>query len=217
VTTIALSVNGRTVEGSVEPRTHLADFLRETLHLTGTHLRCEQGVCGACTLLIDGAPARSCITFAVSCAGAEVTTIEGLERDSIIEKLRDAFSREHGLQCGFCTPGMLITARDIVMRLPNADEGRVRRELSGNLCRCTGYVGIVRAISRVLEERKAANPVAVPNQSRLGPVGARPLRIAKDDASRPGIFLRKITAASSDFIRVFSKRLRPMIMRRKAR
>jgi aerobic carbon-monoxide dehydrogenase small subunit len=205
VTVIALSVNGRMVEGSVEPRTHLADFLRETLHLTGTHLRCEQGVCGACTLLIDGAPARSCITFAVSCAEAEITTIEGLERDPIIEKLRDAFSREHGLQCGFCTPGMLVTARDIVMRLPDADERRVRRELSGNLCRCTGYGGIVRAISRVLEEQKTVSPAVVPDRTRLGPVGARPLRTAKDDALRPGIFLRKITAAGSDFIRVFRK------------
>jgi carbon-monoxide dehydrogenase small subunit len=191
VTAIAFSVNGRKVEGAVEPRTHLADFLRETLHLTGTHLRCEQGVCGACTLLLDGAPARSCITFAVSCAEAEITTIEGLEHDPIIEKLRDAFSREHGLQCGFCTPGMLITARDIVTRLPNADESRVRRELSGNLCRCTGYGGIVRAISRVLEEQKATNPVDMPIRSRLGPVGARLTPIAINSPPTPGIFLRQ--------------------------
>jgi aerobic carbon-monoxide dehydrogenase small subunit len=173
VTEIDLLVNGCKVKGSVEPRMHLADFLRENLHLTGTHLRCEQGVCGACTLLIDGALARSCIAYAVLCQEAEVTTIEGLEQDPIIGKLRDAFSREHGLQCGFCTPGMLITARDIVRRLPDADEQRVRLELSGNLCRCTGYAGIVRAICLVLEEYKAVKTVAMPKRVRLGPVGAR--------------------------------------------
>ncbi len=175
MTGISLLVNGSKVERSVEPRVHLADFLRETLHLTGTHLRCEQGVCGACTVLIDGAPARSCITYAVSCQEAEITTIEGLEDDPIMERLRDAFTREHGLQCGFCTPGMLITARDIVTRLRDADERRVRIELSGNLCRCTGYTGIVRAICRVLEERRLAKIAGLPQRTRLGPVGARRL------------------------------------------
>src|SRR5262249_53190470 len=163
----------------VEPRTHLADLLREKLSLTGTHLRCEQGPCGACTLLIDGQPARSCITYAVLCEGAQITTIEGLEDDPVMVALRRAFTAEHGLQCGFCTPGMLMTARDIVMRLPDADEKRIRLELSGNLCRCTGYVGIVRAIRRVLEERRLGR-LAIPVAERrtLGPVGsqhARPL------------------------------------------
>jgi len=180
VTDIGLIVNGCRATGSVEPRTHLADFLREHMHFTGTHLRCEQGVCGACTILIDGAPARSCITYAVSCQEAEITTIEGLEHDPIMEKLRDAFSREHGLQCGFCTPGMLITARDIVTRLPDADERRVRVELSGNLCRCTGYAGIVRAVCRVLKECRAANIAAMPLRARLGPVGARQLAPARE-------------------------------------
>ncbi|MDB5515911.1 MAG: carbon monoxide dehydrogenase, partial [Tardiphaga sp.] len=110
------TVNGKPVAHGVEPRTHLADFLREKLRLTGTHLRCEQGVCGACTVLIDGRPARSCITYAALCDGAAVDTIEGLENDAVTARLRRAFSLEHGLQCGFCTPGMLVTARDIVMR-----------------------------------------------------------------------------------------------------
>ncbi|MGA7322923.1 MAG: 2Fe-2S iron-sulfur cluster-binding protein, partial [Rhodomicrobium sp.] len=175
MTDISLIVNGSRVTGSVEPRTHLADFLREHLHFTGTHLRCEQGVCGACTILIDGALARSCLTYAVSCQEAEVTTIEGLEYDPIMEKLRDAFSREHGLQCGFCTPGMLITARDIVTRLPHADDKRVRVELSGNLCRCTGYAGIVRAVCRVLDECRTQEVTAPPGRIRLGPVGVRQL------------------------------------------
>jgi carbon-monoxide dehydrogenase small subunit len=175
---LELTVNGRPVSADIEPRMHLADFLRERLHLTATHLRCEQGVCGACTLLVDGEPARSCITYAVSCRGAEVTTLEGLESDPIMEALRAAFTAEHGLQCGFCTPGMLMTARDIVRRLPDADAARVRKELSGNLCRCTGYAGIVRAICRVLAERRADATAAGPpaqahRPSSLGPVGAR--------------------------------------------
>src|SRR5215470_13081580 len=145
MTKFALTVNDRLFETQVEPRTHLGDFLRDQLRLTGTHLGCEHGVCGACTVLIDGQPARSCITFAVACDGLDVRSIEGFETDEPMAQLRAAFSREHGLQCGFCTPGMLIAARDVVLRLPDADERRVRVELSGNLCRCTGYVGIVRA------------------------------------------------------------------------
>jgi carbon-monoxide dehydrogenase small subunit len=111
-------------------------------------------VCGACTLEIDGAPARSCIAYAVACDGAQVRTIEGFAEDRVMEALRQAFTAEHALQCGYCTPGMLVTARDIVLRLPDADEARIRLELSGNLCRCTGYVGIVRAIQRVLVARR---------------------------------------------------------------
>ncbi|MCS0503678.1 xanthine dehydrogenase family Fe-S subunit [Ancylobacter mangrovi] len=171
MTDIRLSVNGRPIAGACEPRTHLADFLRDRLDLTGTHLRCEQGVCGACTVLIDGAPARSCINYAVNCQGAEVTTIEGFGGDQVMSRLRTAFHEEHALQCGFCTPGMLVTARDIVLRLPEANPAQVRTELSGNLCRCTGYAGIVRAICRVLDERRGAAPVSA---GRLGPVGARP-------------------------------------------
>ena len=179
--TVSLTVNGRAVTEAIDERTHLADFLREKLTLTATHLRCEQGVCGACTLLIDGQPARSCITYAALCDGAEVTTLEGLEHDPVMAALRRAFMAEHGLQCGFCTPGMLVTARDIITRLPEADDARIRLELSGNLCRCTGYVGIVRAIRRVAAERKAGRLAPVTSaRDRLGPVGARSAAPAAD-------------------------------------
>ena len=150
--TTTLSVNGQSVSASVEPRTHLADFLREGLNLTATHIGCEHGVCGACTLFVDGRPVRSCLTFAVSCGGADVRTIEGLQDDPVMASLRQAFTANHALQCGYCTPGMLATAYDIVTRLPDADEARIREELAGNLCRCTGYAGIVEAIRDVLTQ-----------------------------------------------------------------
>jgi carbon-monoxide dehydrogenase small subunit len=151
---VDITVNGRMISAEIEPRTHLADFLRDQRMLTGTNLGCEHGVCGACTLMIDGAPMRSCIIPAVSCAGAEIRTIEDFDLDPLMIELRAAFTAEHALQCGYCTPGMLATARDIVMRLPQADEARIRRELSGNLCRCTGYVGLVRAVRRVLDAHR---------------------------------------------------------------
>lgn len=151
---VRLQVNGKAVCGAVEPRLNLADFLRDHLLLTGTHVGCEHGVCGACTLLIDGAPARACISLAIGCEGADVRTIEGFDDDCVMAALREAFAAEHALQCGYCTAGMLVTARDIVLRLPDADEARIRKELAGNLCRCTGYVGIVRAIERVLAARR---------------------------------------------------------------
>ena len=171
---IELSVNQRTVRISAEPRTNLADFVRDKLDLTGTHLGCEHGVCGACTVLVDGVPARSCITYAVACEGAEVTTIEGLDEDGVTTELRAAFTREHALQCGYCTPGMLVSARDLVLRLPDADERLIRVGLSGNLCRCTGYVGIVRAVQSVIEARRARNIAPEPGGERkvLGPVGS---------------------------------------------
>jgi carbon-monoxide dehydrogenase small subunit len=171
---IALTVNARAVEASVEPRTHLADFLRDGLDLTGTHLGCEHGVCGACTLLLDDMPARSCITYAVACDGARVTTIEGLDDDEITMELRAAFTREHALQCGYCTPGMLISARDLVLRLPVPDERQIRVGLSGNLCRCTGYVGIVRAVRAVIDQRRLRGILPVPGGGRtsFGPVGS---------------------------------------------
>ena len=149
---LSLKINDRDVSHEVSPRTHLGDFLRENEHLTGTHLGCEHGVCGACVVLLDGQPVRSCITYAVACEGKSVTTIEGYDNDPVMSRLRIAFSTHHALQCGYCTPGMLATARDIVLRIPNASERVVRAELSGNLCRCTGYVGIVEAILAVLED-----------------------------------------------------------------
>jgi len=195
---IALTVNQRAVQASVEPRTNLADFVRDKLDLTGTHLGCEHGVCGACTVLLDGAPARSCITYAVACEGAEVTTIEGLDVDEVIVELRSAFTREHALQCGYCTPGMLVSARDLVLRLPEADERQIRVGLSGNLCRCTGYVGIVRAVQSVIDQRRARNIAPEPDGGRkiLGPVGsgrsvhdgvdrAERIRLVENDPTSP--------------------------------
>jgi aerobic carbon-monoxide dehydrogenase small subunit len=170
---LALKINGRNVNAEVEPRTHLADFVREGQNLTGTHLGCEHGVCGACTILVDGVPVRSCITYAVSCNGASITTIEGLDDDEIAKELRAAFSREHALQCGYCTPGMLISARDLVLRVYAASEHDVRVAMSGNLCRCTGYVGIIDAICSVIADRRARGITAIPGAGRsaLGPAG----------------------------------------------
>jgi aerobic carbon-monoxide dehydrogenase small subunit len=157
MTRVNLTVNGKAVSAEVDARTHLADFLREQRLLTGTNIGCEQGVCGACTLMIDGQPMRSCIVYASACEGAEVRSIESFDDDEVMGQLREAFSAEHALQCGYCTPGMLASARDIVCRLPDADEARIRHELSGNLCRCTGYVGLVRAVKRVIDQRRLAS------------------------------------------------------------
>jgi len=159
---VTLTVNGRQHRIEIEPRTHLADALREHCGLTATHIGCEHGVCGACTVEVDGAPQRSCLQSAVRFEGKSVTTLEALDDDPLAAELRAAFTREHALQCGYCTPGMLMTARDIVRRLPDADEARVREELAGNLCRCTGYAGIVRAIESVLQARRAAAPATAP-------------------------------------------------------
>jgi aerobic carbon-monoxide dehydrogenase small subunit len=174
MTTIGLTVNGRAISKPGDPRTHLADFLRDQLDLTGTHLGCEHGVCGACTLLLDDVPARSCITLAVACDGARITTIEGLDHDEIAIELRAAFSREHALQCGYCTPGMLISARDLVLRLDTSDERAIRIGMSGNLCRCTGYVGIIRAIRSVIDTRRSRGIAPIPGagRQRLGPAGS---------------------------------------------
>ena len=154
---VNLTINGTTMVSEIDPRMTLADFLRDQERLTGIHLGCEHGVCGACTIMIDGEPARSCIIYAVSCDGSNIQTIEGSHDDPVISELQQAFTEHHGLQCGYCTPAMLMTARDIVTRLPDADEAQVRLELAGNICRCTGYSGIVRAILTVLERRRGAS------------------------------------------------------------
>ena len=153
---VSLIVNGRPVETTVEPRLSLADFLRLELRLTATHLGCEHGVCGACTVLIDGEPARSCIALTVSLGGDEITTLEGLADDPAMQVIKQAFHDKHGLQCGFCTPGMLISTRDLLKRTPRPSEGAVRDGLSGNLCRCTGYQGIVRAVLKAAEDLAAS-------------------------------------------------------------
>ncbi|HET9714913.1 MAG TPA: 2Fe-2S iron-sulfur cluster-binding protein [Pseudolabrys sp.] len=171
---VSLIINGQIVSSDVEPRMHLGDFIRETQNLTGTHLGCEHGVCGACTVLVDGVPIRSCITYAVACSGASVTTIEGLDDDKIGKELRAAFTREHALQCGYCTPGMLISARDFVLRAESPSEKDIRIAMSGNLCRCTGYRGIIRAIQGVIADRRGRGIAAVPGAGRttIGPAGS---------------------------------------------
>ena len=151
-TSISAVINGKPVQSSVEPRTSLADLLREELRLTATHLGCEQGVCGACTVLIDGQPARACITLAVGIDGSDIRTLEGLDQDPLMLVLKAAFHDKHGLQCGFCTPGMLISAWDLLRRRPHLGETEIRIAISGNLCRCTGYQGIVRSIKAAGEK-----------------------------------------------------------------
>jgi aerobic carbon-monoxide dehydrogenase small subunit len=140
-------VNGRPLEADVEPRRLLADVLREDAHLYGTHLGCEHGVCGACTVLVDGEPVRSCLMLAVQADGAEITTVEGLAPDGALHPLQEAFREHHALQCGFCTPGFLMTALHLLRERPDIeDEGEIREALAGNLCRCTGYSNIVDAV-----------------------------------------------------------------------
>jgi carbon-monoxide dehydrogenase small subunit len=148
---VELTINGRKVAADIEPRMHLADFLRENLRLTATHLGCEHGVCGACTVLINDEPARACIALTVALEGADIKTLEGLADDKRMAVLKNSFHEQHGLQCGFCTPGMLISAWDLLQRKPDLSEGEIRAEMSGNLCRCTGYQGIVRSIKHAAD------------------------------------------------------------------
>lgn len=146
---ITLTVNGAEADGLVEPRRTLADFLREDLALTGTKLGCEQGVCGACTVLLDGQAVRSCLLFAVQAQGANVTTVEGLAASEDFDAFQKAFSDNHGLQCGYCTPGVLMTTRALLDTLSSPSEDEIREALSGNICRCTGYHGIVEAVKEL--------------------------------------------------------------------
>jgi aerobic carbon-monoxide dehydrogenase small subunit len=145
---IELTVNGARQRGSAEPRRTLADFLREDLGLTGTHLGCEHGVCGACTVLVDGEPARSCLMLAVQARGVDVVTIEGLARGGELNPLQQAMWDSHGFQCGFCTPGFLMQITALLTESPEPTEGEIREALSGNLCRCTGYESIVNGVLR---------------------------------------------------------------------
>ena len=143
---VALTVNGEARSGSVEPRRTLADFIREDLGLTGTHLGCEQGVCGACTILVDGEPARACLMLAVQARGADVMTIEGLEENGELNTLQQAMWESHGFQCGFCTPGFLMQITALLAENDQPSEPEIREALSGNLCRCTGYESIVNGV-----------------------------------------------------------------------
>jgi len=143
---ISVTVNGRRIEQAVEPRTLLVHFLREELRLTGTHIGCETSHCGACTVDVDGQSIKSCTHLAVQCDGAQVTTVEGLARGGVLHAVQEGFYKEHGLQCGFCTPGMLMRAYRFLQENPNPTEGEVRAGMSGNLCRCTGYQNIVKAV-----------------------------------------------------------------------
>jgi carbon-monoxide dehydrogenase small subunit len=152
---IRLTVNGTVRTGQVEPRKLLVDFLREDLGLTGTHVGCEHGICGACTILVNGEAARSCLLLAVQADGAELLTVEGLAREGRLHPLQEAFWEHHGLQCGFCTPGMLITAYDLLQTNPMPTEEETRAGLSAVLCRCTGYQGIVRAVQAAAERLRA--------------------------------------------------------------
>ena len=152
MTAIRLHINGTVVADAVPPRLSLADFLRERRNLTGTHLGCEHGVCGACTVLVDGEPARSCLMLAVACDERAVETIEGFAGDPVIAALRRTFHQRHALQCGYCTPAMLITARDLILRRRAGSERDIRDGLAGNICRCTGYTNIVIAIAEAARE-----------------------------------------------------------------
>jgi aerobic carbon-monoxide dehydrogenase small subunit len=154
---IRLTVNGQAREGRCAPRKLLVDFLREDLGLTGTHVGCEHGICGACTVLLGGEAARSCLLLAVQADGAEIVTIEGLMKDGVLHPLQEAFREHHGLQCGFCTPGMLMTALDLLRVKPEPTEAEVREGLSAVLCRCTGYHGIVKAVQAAAPRLRAGH------------------------------------------------------------
>jgi len=154
--TVALTVNGKRYEKEVEVRVTLADFIRHYLGLTGTHLGCEHGVCGACTILFDGHSARSCLMLAVQADGAVIETVEGLGSIHKLNSVQKAFHEHHALQCGFCTPGMLMTVTDLLRKYPLATEDEIRGGLSGNLCRCTGYEHIVEAVRELVRQREGA-------------------------------------------------------------
>jgi len=153
---ISVTVNGVTVNRRVEPRQTLVDFLRYGLELTGSHVGCEHGVCGACTVRVDGAIVRGCLMLAVQCDGSRVETIEGVAGTGEVFDLQQAFAQENALQCGFCTPGMLLTAQDLLARKPGASSQEIREALSGNYCRCTGYHAIVEAVRKTAEARGRA-------------------------------------------------------------
>ena len=155
---VALTINGEERSADVEPRTLLVHFIRDDLDLTGTHWGCDTSNCGACVVLMDGEPVKSCTVLAASAAGHEITTVEGLEQDGVLDPVQQGFMEEHGLQCGFCTPGMMLTARALLDSNPNPTEEEIREAISGQICRCTGYLNIVKAVQWAAEH--AAAPTA---------------------------------------------------------
>src|SRR5215467_6121175 len=159
---IKVTINGQIYEADVEPRLLLVHFLREVAGLTGTHIGCDTTSCGACTVLVNGVPAKSCTLFAVQFDGAEIRTVEGLEQNGELHPIQEGFFQEHGLQCGFCTPGMMMTAVALLGHNPDPSEAEIRRAISGNLCRCTGYVNIVKSIQYASGKMRAAQTQPVP-------------------------------------------------------
>ena len=153
---VTVTVNGVERKAEVEPRLLLVHFIRETLALTGTHIGCDTTGCGACTILLDGRPVKSCTVFAVQADGRQIQTVEGLEQNGKLHPIQEGFWEEHGLQCGFCTPGMMMTATALLERTPDPSEAEIRLAISGNLCRCTGYVNIVKSVQSAAEKMRAA-------------------------------------------------------------
>jgi len=160
MTTVSLTVNGRSVSGEAEPRTLLVEFLRNTLGMTGTHVGCDTSQCGACVVHVDGVSVKSCTLLAVQAQGAQVTTIEGLAQGDSLHPMQEAFRNNHGLQCGYCTPGMVMSAIDLVNRNPDPSEHEVREWLEGNICRCTGYHNIVKSILEAASVMRGASQAA---------------------------------------------------------
>jgi carbon-monoxide dehydrogenase small subunit len=165
---VKLTINGQAVEADIEPRLLLVHFIREVAGLTGTHIGCDTTSCGACTVLVDGVPAKSCTLLAVQADGAAVATVEGLEQGGVLHPVQEGFFQEHGLQCGFCTPGMMMTATALLARTPNPSEAEIRQAISGNLCRCTGYVNIVKSIQYAARKMQGAEAVPVAASASMG-------------------------------------------------
>ena len=158
---ISVTINGNVYEGDVEARTLLVHWIRDNLRLTGTHIGCDTTSCGACTVIVDGKATKSCTMFAVQADGRQITTVEGLEQNGQLHPLQEGFHEKHGLQCGYCTPGMMMTGLALLQRNPNPSEHEIRVGISGNLCRCTGYINIVKAIQYAAEKMQAAEQVPV--------------------------------------------------------
>jgi carbon-monoxide dehydrogenase small subunit len=160
--TVKLTINSQPYEAQVEPRLLLVHFIREVAGLTGTHIGCDTTSCGACSVLVDGVPAKSCTLLAVQVDGAQIRTVEGMEQNGALHPVQEGFMQEHGLQCGFCTPGMMLVGAALLERNPNPSEAEIRRAISGNLCRCTGYVNIVKAIQAAAATMRAAQAAPEP-------------------------------------------------------